>query len=724
MKRTPGASGFLKGLMLLLYLVSVPVTAAAVLGTVYMAEYGYYTKTPAQTQRTLLERRCFQDIQDANEAVSMLEAAGYFDETTKEGYRDQLYAAYLSEFDPAQRNFRFEYFDADDTLLLSSGEEGEYQYAHTEYFTEYEERSYEERLTPEEWETFQQTHNMDMVGYALQEVWVLREGQDVPDGQPDELYDAGPFIDAYAYSADGTEMTDTESGAVYDLNYDLYASYAEESVPHHITGYVSQELKASDGYVRDRQFIDLCYRWRYAVPAAGGIGLLVFLAAVICLVGTAGLRKGDAAPSLSVFERIPYDVFTVLLLFPAGAGALVLGNMGYRQDALIIAASCGVIVMWSLLLLWWMMSTAVRIRTRTLFQNCLCCIIVRWLWRTLRRAVTLVTQHLSILWQAVLAALGYILVNAFAVVMLLHGRGAGAFLLLMLYLALLLTVCAIAVQLHILEKTGERLASGTFDEPIPEGQLIGRFRRHAQHLGQLREGMDKAVQARLRSEMFKTELIANVSHDIRTPLTSIINYTDLLSKLELEDAQAREYLEVLTRQSARLRKLTEDVLEASKATTGNMKAECERMDLRVLLEQIEGEYSERMEAKQLTAVQSVPETDLPVMADGRLLWRVMDNLFGNICKYAMPGTRVYLDAVQAQDGVHLTVRNISAAPLNISSEALLERFVRGDRSRNTEGSGLGLSIAQSLMQLQGGSLTLTVDGDLFKVELQFPPVTA
>ena len=223
----------------------------------------------------------------------------------------------------------------------------------------------------------------------------------------------------------------------------------------------------------------------------------------------------------------------------------------------------------------------------------------------------------------------------------------------------------------------------------------------------------------MKSEHFRTELITNVSHDIKTPLTSIINYVDLLEKEEIDNEKAREYLEVLSRQSARLKKLIEDLMEASKASTGNVAVNWERCQLNVLLDQCAGEYAEKLKAAQLELVVTKPAEPVVILADGRHMWRVFDNLLNNICKYALAGTRVYLNLEQAKGKAVVTFRNISASQLNISGDELMERFVRGDSSRSTEGSGLGLSIARSLVQLQKGQLALTVDGDLFKVTLQF-----
>ncbi|MEG2004359.1 MAG: HAMP domain-containing sensor histidine kinase, partial [Clostridia bacterium] len=220
-------------------------------------------------------------------------------------------------------------------------------------------------------------------------------------------------------------------------------------------------------------------------------------------------------------------------------------------------------------------------------------------------------------------------------------------------------------------------------------------------------------------ERLKTELITNVSHDIKTPLTSIINYVDLISKEDCENEKIVEYTEVLARQSERLKKLIEDLVEASKVSTGNVEVALAPCDVGVLLSQTAGEYEQRLEASSLALILSSPKNPVTVMADGRLIWRVFDNLMNNVCKYSQPGTRVYLSLEVLGGEALVSLKNTSKSALNISSEELMERFVRGDGSRSTEGSGLGLSIAKSLTALQNGSLNLVIDGDLFKVTLKF-----
>ena len=296
------------------------------------------------------------------------------------------------------------------------------------------------------------------------------------------------------------------------------------------------------------------------------------------------------------------------------------------------------------------------------------------------------------------------------------------FVMVFLFIKLIEVMALVIVLFHMkqLHEGSKRIASGDLSNPVDTSKMFWKFKEHGENINKVGDGIQRAVQERMKSEHFKTELITNVSHDIKTPLTSIINYVDLIKKEDVQDEKVQVYVDVLDRQSARLKKLIEDLMEASKASTGNLAVNLEECDIEVLLTQVIGEFEERLEKNQLEVVIDKPDHPVKMMADGRHMWRVLDNLLNNACKYSLPGSRVYVSLQQNASEAVITFKNISKTALNIPSEELMERFVRGDSSRNTEGSGLGLSIAQSLTELMRGNMKLEIDGDLFKVTLRFP----
>ena len=372
------------------------------------------------------------------------------------------------------------------------------------------------------------------------------------------------------------------------------------------------------------------------------------------------------------------------------------------------------------------MTLAARFRAGKWWRNTVTFFVLRLCWRALRwffRTVRSVALAVPVAWKAGLLFASVALANVIGMVLAFESWHAGEFWLLALFLLDLAGLGAAflaGVQLKKLRDAGRALAAGDLTYAVDTGKMWGVLKAHAEDLNAVSLGMSKAVNERMKSERFKTELITNVSHDLKTPLTSIVNYVDLLKKENIENERAREYIQVLDRQSQRLRKLTTDLVDASKASSGALPVSPERLDLKELLSQSVGEYAERFALAEVKPVLSLPEEKCVITADGRLLWRVLDNLFQNVTKYAQPGTRFYIDAVNTPGGTELTLKNISRQALNIPAEELMERFVRGDASRSTEGSGLGLSIARSLMELMGGGLRLALDGDLFKVTLVFP----
>jgi signal transduction histidine kinase len=244
----------------------------------------------------------------------------------------------------------------------------------------------------------------------------------------------------------------------------------------------------------------------------------------------------------------------------------------------------------------------------------------------------------------------------------------------------------------------------------------------ANAINNIGEGLHSAVDASVKNERLKTDLITNVSHDIKTPLTSIINYVDLLKRENIEDEKIKGYIDILDNKSQRLKNLTEDLVEASKISSGNIKLEMSKINFVELINQTEGEFSEKLEVKGLQIIKTLPIDSVFIQADGRRMWRVIENLYNNVAKYAMPNTRVYVDVKAEANKVMCSIKNISENPLNINADELTERFIRGDVSRSTEGSGLGLSIAKNLTSLQKGTFDIYLDGDLFKVTITFPKV--
>ena len=338
---------------------------------------------------------------------------------------------------------------------------------------------------------------------------------------------------------------------------------------------------------------------------------------------------------------------------------------------------------------------------------------VKKLWKRFWKWLARLYGLLPLVWQWVLT--GLMIYGGFAMAL---GFDSGFLLLVVVLAGVALTVYSAYIFGTLLE-AAKRMRGGDLDIKVDEKYMLGAYKDMARELNGLSDVVQLAAQKQMRSERMRTELITNVSHDIKTPLTSIINYVDLLQKPHSQE-DGEQYLEVLSRQSARMKRLIDDLIELSKASTGNIPVELTRIDAVEAVNQALGEFMDKLKAAELTPLFRQPEEPLYIHADGRLLWRAMSNLLTNAVKYAQPGTRLYIDMVAVDKKVCISLKNISRDPLNISAEELMERFVRGEASRNQEGSGLGLNIAQSMMELQHGALELLVDGDLFKATLIFP----
>lgn len=429
------------------------------------------------------------------------------------------------------------------------------------------------------------------------------------------------------------------------------------------------------------------------------------------LMASAGHWAGHEGIHLTWLDKIPADVWLIVLLctFFIGWEAFYYGWGRVFFCAALVP-----------LVLLFLCAFAAQCKAGTVLRSALIARIARFLWRIVRSlflGLWRIARNLPLLWKTALVMAGVFFLEMLFV---LAGYGSVDGIFVIMKAVELLAALYIALNLRTLQKGGEKLANGDFSSPIDTKYLIGDFKRYGQELNDVQSGLEQAVQEQMKAEHLKTELITNVSHDIKTPLTSIVNYVDLLKKEDIPSPEAREYIAVLDRQSHRLKKLTEDLVEASKASSGVLNVDLQPTDVNVLFSQIEGEYQERLAACQLTLVTQPPAPGTVIRADSRLLSRVMDNLVSNICKYALPSTRVYVVSTLSREAVTISFKNVSRDELNISPDELMERFVRGDASRHTEGSGLGLSIARSLVQLQGGRFDLAIDADLFRADITFP----
>ena len=457
--------------------------------------------------------------------------------------------------------------------------------------------------------------------------------------------------------------------------------------------------------------------------------VLLGLGAVLCLLFlfcAAGHRDGVEGIVPNWQDRIPLELYftgDALLLYVTlvMADSAVSSASGSSYGVGYLSGLLPCILLGWIIFLAALMTIATRLKLGKWWRNSLCYLLLRFLvscCRRLWRGMGDLLQILPVAWRAVLLVGGILAAQTFlTMVMFLSYNGGPAFLIaLVLDLAVILGTAWLCRQLQQIRDMGASLAAGDLEAKIDTRKMFRDIRVHGENLNAIGTGMTRAVEQRMKSERLKPELITNVSHDIKTPLTSIVNYVDLLEKEELP-GKAAEYLAVLDRQSKRLKKLTEDLVEASKASTGNVAVRLTPILVNEIVHQAIGDYDERLTAGKLEVIVTTYEGNLNAMADGRLLWRVLDNLLSNVCKYALAGTRVYIDLSTRDNRVAVSMKNISRDPLNVNAEELMERFVRGDASRHTEGSGLGLNIAKSLMELMGGTFSLSVDGDLFKAEL-------
>ncbi|MGI6510556.1 MAG: histidine kinase dimerization/phospho-acceptor domain-containing protein [Erysipelotrichaceae bacterium] len=546
-----------------------------------------------------------------------------------------------------------------------------------------------------------------------------------------EIIDANGNVVARSSSA--TEVEDWQY-EYYFYNYGengyegFYNIEDKESAGDYyiIKSAIAKPFQANDKYSFISKSISLLYGLRYTIYLLALLLLIVDAYSFVSLINVIGYSNEDDKLHTSPLNKIPFDLILVIaaifgiisILIPDYTGLFSgIEHIGILSIYVIVVSIIDLAIIMGLIL-----TFVSRLKTKTLIKNTITYQIVIILkkmflfglriMKTIINGIISLIVAIPIVWKTLAATIAVLILDAIFHNIIEYN--------LIKFIVFIPLVVYLAINMKQLKDGAEKLANGDLSWKIDTKHLALDFKEHGENLNQVSKGMAIAVEDRLKSERMKTELITNVSHDIKTPLTSIINYASLISEEDTENLKIKEYSEVLVRQSNRLERLIEDLVEASKASTGNLEVNLVPCDANVFLTQVAGEYAQKLENSKLTLVVKQSEEEILIMADGRRMWRIFDNLMNNVCKYAQPETRVYLSIEKNDGNAVITFKNTSKEQLDMSEEDLMERFTRGDHSRNTEGNGLGLSIAKSLSELQNGSLKLEIDGDLFKAILKFP----
>lgn len=580
-------------------------------------------------------------------------------------------------------------------------------------------------------------------GYGYTILWdQLSESPDHWDDFNYRIYDGNDKVIAESEQFKNVDTTTytlsygvlrNEKGELTDIfSHRQFGLYDENAEYYTVILSLVEGSSAANEFNLFSTALHTAYSLRYAIYFIALASLLLTIACFVALMYASG-RKPDTEELVpGPLHKIPFDL---LLVFCGAIGiglcyagdAFTNSNLGDLSTVIVLA---GLGLVGLNILLGLCMSAASRIKQHTFLKNTVIYRMIKLaqrmlcgIWSLLKKLhhfnASLV-RGIPLVWKTGLVFCGISLLELLTVFVTGGNRAMVGVMWLIERIILLPAFLYLALILRRLQKSGAALANGDLSYHTDTKGMFWDFKQHGDNLNSIADGMAIAVEERMRSERMKTELITNVSHDIKTPLTSIINYATLIGGESCDNPKITEYSEVLVRQSEKLKRLIEDLVEASKASTGNLEVFLAPCDAAVFITQASGEYEEKLQKSELSLVTKQPEKDLRIMADGRRMWRIFDNLMNNICKYAQSGTRVYLTLEEQSGTAVISFKNTSREPLDMSEEELMERFSRGDSSRNTEGNGLGLSIAKSMAELQGGSLKLSIDGDLFKAILTFP----
>lgn len=462
------------------------------------------------------------------------------------------------------------------------------------------------------------------------------------------------------------------------------------------------------------------YKYSYSTLI---ISIIIGSIELIYLIYSLGYVKNKEEIYLSWLDKIPLEIlfFGYYLLFFVEAALLVMCLSVISVDVNLCVMLIMLVGYFSVLSALYGAGTLLkRIKAHTFFKNSITYRILKWLIQKYKNVKNIISSNKNLGGKIALYFIGIVTVS---ILIGLIFKEFGILLDIVFWIWCYYKIMKEVDKFKQIHDATEKIYKGDTNIKLDESLYTGVLKELAIYINDIAGGFSNAIKESLKSERLKTELITNVSHDIKTPLTSIINYVDLLKQENIQNEKAKEYIEVLDNKSQRLKKLIEDLVEASKASSGNIKINKEVLNVKELLNQVTGEFEDKFNSRGLNIISKLPEKTVYIKADSRYLYRVLENIYSNVAKYAEENTRVYIDCIlEEENTVTIYVKNISKDELNISADELMQRFVRGDKSRNTEGSGLGLSIAKSLTELQDGTFNIYLDGDLFKVAIKFKRV--
>lgn len=462
------------------------------------------------------------------------------------------------------------------------------------------------------------------------------------------------------------------------------------------------------------------YKYSYSTLI---ISIIIGSIELIYLIYSLGYVKNKEEIYLSWLDKIPLEIlfFGYCLLFFVEAALLVMCLSVISVDVNLCVMLIMLVGYFSVLSALYGAGTLLkRIKAHTFFKNSITYRILKWLIQKYKNVKNIISSNKNLGGKIALYFIGSVTVS---ILIGLIFKEFGILLDIVFWIWCYYKIMKEVDKFKQIHDATEKIYKGDTNIKLDESLYTGVLKELAIYINDIAGGFSNAIKESLKSERLKTELITNVSHDIKTPLTSIINYVDLLKQENIQNEKAKEYIEVLDNKSQRLKKLIEDLVEASKASSGNIKINKEVLNVKELLNQVTGEFEDKFNSRGLNIISKLPEKTVYIKADSRYLYRVLENIYSNVAKYAEENTRVYIDCIlEEENTVAIYVKNISKDELNISADELMQRFVRGDKSRNTEGSGLGLSIAKSLTELQDGTFNIYLDGDLFKVAIKFKRV--